>query len=149
MNKYIFLPILSLPIFVSSASLASVLVTIVINCPVTSGNPVNELHNFNNLFISGNGILTANIGDGPQNGNANFRTMGSLPAGTPTVLTSYFSTSAIFNNDDPSNPFVTCTYHSSNLKFPELNVVYTILNGFGALLSSTTSSSVTLTMPLG
>ena len=51
--------------FMSSA-IAQVLATVVINCPVTSGNPANQLRNFANSFIAGNGVETVDVGGGPQ-----------------------------------------------------------------------------------
>ena len=134
---------------ICSVSMASTFATVVTNCPVTSGNPANQLHNYGYRFIAGNGIETVDVGDGPQSSLANFRTIDVLPANIPTSLTTYSSVSVDFNNDDPNNLFITCNYSSSNPDFPNFSVIYGILNGFGAIVSSTTASSVTYTIPIG
>ena len=132
-----------------SSATAQVFATVVINCPVTSGSPANQLRNFANSYIAGIGIETIDIGAGPQPAVAAFKTNGALPAGIPGNLSTYSSASTNFNNTDPGNPFVTCNYTSTNPAFPNFSVNYLLLNGFGAAFSSSTATSVTLNLPVG
>jgi len=140
---------LSSLIVMSSAS-AQALATVVINCPVTTGDPVNQLRNFANSFIAGNGLETITVGSGtPTNTMVAFKSASPLPTGIPGELSTYSSASTTFNGTDPANPSVVCDYTSTNPAFPAFSVNYALLNAFGADVSSTTASSVTLLVPVG
>jgi hypothetical protein len=148
MKKSVLFPILVISGLISSTAMASVLSTITVTCPVTSGDPVNQLRNFANSYIAGNGSENVDIGT-PQTSTVLFKSSGTLPSGIPGNLTTYSSSSTSFSNNDPINPFITCSYTSSNSAFPDFSVNFSLLNGFGAEVSSSTASTITLVMPVG
>jgi hypothetical protein len=149
MKRSVFFSLLAISGMISTTAIAAVTATVNITCPVTSGDAVNKLRNFANSYIAGNGIESVDVGAGATTSIAPFKSSGALPVGIPGNLSTYSSASVTFTDTDPSNPFVTCNYTSSNLAFPSFSVVYALLNGFGAEFSSSTTSTITLIMPVG
>lgn len=122
----------------------------VITCPVTKGDQANQLRNFANSYIAGNGLENLTLGSGPVSTKmVLFKTQNALPTGITGDLTSYSVSSVAFNIGNATNPSVACLYTSSNTALPAFTVSYALLNGFGAALVSSTTNSVTLDIPVG
>ena|SRR5579862_2116172 len=132
----------------ASSAMAALHTKLTINCPVTSGDAVNQLRNFANSYVAGSGVETMQIEDKSRCSRVPFKSTSALPAGITGDLSSYAVAAVNFNITDAANPKITCSYVSQS-GLPSFDVSYALLNGFGASVDSSTADSITLSLPVG